>query len=116
MLETIITYKTRVKLLLKFFLNSNNSGYLRSLETEIHEGSNAIRLELNRFEKAGLLRTKMLGNKKIFVSNQKHPMFPVLNAMVRKYIGIDQIIDEIIEKAGDLDRVYLTGKIAKGLN
>ena len=58
----------------------------------------------------------MLGNKKIFVSNQKHPMFPVLNAMVRKYIGVDQIIDEIIEKAGDLDRVYLTGKIAKGLN
>ena len=116
MLETIITSKTRVKLLLKFFLNSNNSGYLRSLETEFHEGSNAIRLELNRFENAGLLSSKMLGNKKIFISNQKHPMFPVLNSMVRKYIGIDQIIDEIIDKTGDLDRVYLTGKIAKGLN
>ncbi len=50
MLGTLITSKTRVKLLLKFFLNSNAKAHLRGLETEFGESSNAIRLELNRFE------------------------------------------------------------------
>lgn len=116
MLETIITSKTRVKLLLKFFLNSNTSGYLRGLESEFQEGSNAIRIELNRFEGAGLLVSEKTGNKKIFKSNRDHPLFQSLNAMVRKYAGIDQIIEEVVEKAGDLESVFLSGKMARGIN
>ncbi|MFN5885132.1 MAG: ArsR family transcriptional regulator, partial [Bacteroidota bacterium] len=49
MLDTLITSKTRIKLLLKFFLNGNTSSYLRNLESEFGESSNAIRLELNKF-------------------------------------------------------------------
>lgn len=55
MIETLISSKTRVKLLMKFFLNSNNVAYLRSLEEEFQESTNGIRLELNKFEKAGFL-------------------------------------------------------------
>jgi hypothetical protein len=97
-------------------LNSNNSGYLRSLESEFNEGSNAIRLELNRFENAGLLKSSMSGNKKIFKSNVDHPMFGSLQSLVRKYIGIDQIIEGVVNNIGDLDSVYLSGKIARGLD
>ena len=53
MIETLISSKTRIKLLLKFFLNSNTTAYLRGLEEEFGESTNSIRLELNRFEKAG---------------------------------------------------------------
>ena len=56
MLDTLITSKTRLKLLLKFFLNSSSRAHLRNLETEFGESTNAIRLELNKFEEAGLLR------------------------------------------------------------
>jgi len=66
MLGTLITSKTRIKLLLKFFLNSNNTAYLRSLEPEFGESTNAIRQELNRFEEAGLLVSASEGNKKIY--------------------------------------------------
>ena len=55
MLETLISSKTRIKLLLKFFLNSKATSYLRGLESEFGESSNGIRIELNRFEKAGML-------------------------------------------------------------
>ena len=71
MLDTLITSKTRIKLLLKFFLNSNSSSYLRGLESEFGESSNAIRLELNKFEKAGLLTTTTNGNKKMFKADRK---------------------------------------------
>ena len=89
MLDTLITSKTRVKLLLKFFLNSKTSSYLRNLESEFGESTNSIRLELNKFEEAGLLSTNMSGNKKLFKANTKHPLYFDLNSIIRKYIGID---------------------------
>ena len=74
MLDTLITSKTRIKLLLKFFLNSNASSYLRNLESEFQESTNGIRLELNKFEKAGLLQSHMSGNKKLYQANTGHPL------------------------------------------
>lgn len=116
MLDALITSKTRIKLLLKFFLNPQTKGYLRGLEQEFDEGSNAIRLELNRFEEAGLLSTSTSGNKKFFQANKSHPMFNDLNSLIKKYVGVDQIIDWLAEQSGDLEAVYLTGKLARGLD
>ena len=116
MLDTLITSKTRIKLLLKFFLNSNSSSYLRGLESEFGESSNAIRLELNRFEEAGLLSSLLKSNRKYFRANTKHPLFRDIHSLLRKYVGIDEIIDSVIEKMGDVKEVYLTGDFAKGMN
>lgn len=114
MLDTLITSKTRVKLLLKFFLNSNSSSYLRALEDEFNESSNAIRIELNRFEEAGLLTSIVQSNKKIFTANKKHPLFKDIHNILLKYVGIDHIIENIINKIGDIRQVYLVGSFAKG--
>ena len=114
MLDTLITSKTRIKLLLRFFLNSNSSSYLRNLETEFNESTNAIRLELNRFEKAGLLVSGMKGNRKIFRANTGHPLFPDITNIIRKYVGFDQIIDNITTKLGSLQKAYIAGDIALG--
>jgi predicted nucleotidyltransferase len=116
MLDTLITNKTRLKLLLKFFLNSNSRAYLRNLEQEFNESSNAIRVELNKFEEAGLLKSEMNGNKKYFKANTSHPLFPDIHNILLKHLGIDQVIDEIIENLGNLKMVYLVGDIAKGNN
>ena len=116
MLEALITSKTRIKLLLKFFLNSNNTGYLRSLEPEFGESTNAIRQELNRFEKAGLLESSIDGQKKIFQANTKHPLFPELNSLLMKYVGLDEVIERVINNLGRLKEVYLVGELAKGLD
>lgn len=105
-----------MKLLLKFFLNSNNQSYLRNLETEFGESSNAIRLELNRLEKAGLLSASLSGNKKIFRANTQHPLFKDINNILKKVVGIDQIIDKITSHIGDLKEAYLTGEIAMGMD
>jgi hypothetical protein len=114
MLEAIITSKTRIKLLLKFFLNPSTSAHLRGLATEFNESSNAIRLELNRLEEAGMLTTVSEGNKKLFQVNKKHALFNSLQQIVRKYAGIDEIIDNILKGLGNLEKAYLTGDMAKG--
>ena len=116
MLNSLITSKTRIKLLLKFFLNSENRGYLRSLEQEFGESSNAIRVELNRLEKAGLLESEISGNRKYFQANTTHPLYKDLNSIIKKFVGIDQLIDKITSQIGDLEAAYITGDFAKGNN
>ena len=114
MLETLISSKTRVKLLLKFFLNANAKGYLRSLEQEFGESTNAIRLELNKFEEAGMLSSESEGNKKVYTANRKHPLFENLHGLVMKYVGLDKIVDKITERLGTVEAVYLVGDYAEG--
>jgi predicted nucleotidyltransferase len=116
MLGTLITSKTRIKLLLKFFLNSNNTAYLRSLEPEFGESTNAIRQELNRFEEANLLVSLNEGNKKMYKANTSHPLFPEINALLMKHIGLDKVIEKVVNKLGQLEEVYLVGELAKGKN
>lgn len=114
MIEALISSKTRIKLLLKFFLNSSATAYLRGLEEELGESTNAIRLELNKFEKAGFLTSSHNGNKKIFKANTQHPLFQDINSIVMKLMGLDHVIDYVLQRMGDLKQVYLVGKMAKG--
>jgi predicted nucleotidyltransferase len=114
MIETLISSKTRVKLLLKFFLNPQTTAYLRSLEDEFGESTNAIRIELNRLEEAKMLNSEPDGKKKIFSVNTAHPLFRDLRSIVLKYVGIDQIIEHVVRRLGALDKVYLTGGFARG--
>lgn len=116
MLESLITSKTRIKLLLKFFLNINNQGYLRSLETEFNESTNGIRQELNRFEQAGLLLAESDGNKKLYRANTLHPLFKDINSIIRKFIGVEDVIEKVIDRLGNVQRVYLEGRLAQGLD
>lgn len=114
MIDSLITSKTRIKLLLKFFLNSQTMSYLRSLESEFGESTNSIRVELNRLEHAGLLNSVNKGNKKMFFANTTHPLFNDINSILRKFIGIDQIIEQVTSQLGDLQSAYLTGDLAVG--
>lgn len=116
MIDTLISSKTRIKLLLKFFLNSNNRAYLRNLEEEFGESTNAIRIELNRFQEAGMLTSLTEGNKRLFMANTGHPLFSDIRSIVMKYVGIDQIIEYVIKRLGNLEEVYLVGAFAQGLS
>lgn len=116
MIEGLITSKTRIKILLKFFLNIETKSYLRSLESEFDESSNSIRVELNRLEAAGLLQASYEGNKKLFFANTSHPLFNDINSILKKMIGIDQIIEKITSQLTDLQAAYLTGDFATGLD
>jgi predicted nucleotidyltransferase len=114
MINTLITSETRIKLLRKFFLNSSTKAHLRGLESEFGESSNAIRLELNRFEEAGLLHSLRDGNKKVYQANAGHPLFGDIHSIIMKEAGIDRVIDKVVHRLGNLLCIYLTGDFARG--
>jgi hypothetical protein len=114
MINALITSETRIKLLRKFFLNSRTKAHLRGLESEFGESTNAIRLELNRFEEAGLLHSLRDGNKKVYQANANHPLFGDIHSIIMKEAGIDRVIEKVIHRIGNLICIYLTGDFARG--
>lgn len=110
----LITSKTRIKLLLRFFFNPGTSAYLRGLAKEFDVSSNAIREELNQLSASQLLVSKKSGRQIHYEANQKHPLFPELRSMVMKIMGIDKVIDNLVNPLGKLERAYLIDDYAEG--
>lgn len=101
-------------MLLKFFTNSTATAYLRGLAEEFDESTNSIRHELNNLSKAGYIISKENGRTIEYRANVSHPLYNEIKGLVHKYLGIDQIIENIVNKLGDLKLAYLIGDYAKG--
>jgi hypothetical protein len=116
MIELLVSSKTKVKLLLKFFLNPENSGYLRGLASEFDESTNAVRVELNKLENANILSSEKDGRSKVFRANKAHPLFKDIRNIILKSSGIQSVIDNIINNLGNLDNAFIAGDYAKGID
>lgn len=115
MLDSLITSKTRVKLLLKFFLNPETQAYLRGLADELGESTNAVRIELNRLTTAGLLETSSDGRTKLYKANARHALFPDIHSLVKKNLGIDKV-ERILSELGSVEIAFMTGDYARGID
>lgn len=114
MLKSLITSETKIKLLLKFFLNPKTKGYLRQLSSEFNESTNGIRVELNKLEEAKLLSSEFVGRNKVYKANESHPMFDELRNIVLKSTGIDKVISDIINRVGEIEKAFIRGDYAIG--
>ena len=105
-------------MLLKFFLNSHSKAHLRGLADEFGESTNSIRHELNNLSKAGYLVSNGKGNIIEYSANIDHPLYPELKNLVHKYMGIDKILENIVNKMvsrlGQLEMAFITGDYANG--
>ena len=116
MLSTLITSKTRINLLLKFFLNPGTKAYLRELSAEFGESTNSVRVELNRLTEAKLLKSSSSGRKIIYSANNKHNLFRDIQNVVRKFVGLDQLVDDLIKRLGSVEKAFVIGDYAKGID
>ncbi|MBC7605425.1 MAG: ArsR family transcriptional regulator [Burkholderiales bacterium] len=114
MLESLITSKTRIRILVKFFINVANNGYLRGLAEELNESTNSIRKELNNLLEAGYLEREAIQNKIIYKANTKHPLFTILQKIVRQHIGLDAMVEMILQRIGSVAKVVIIGDYANG--
>jgi predicted nucleotidyltransferase len=118
-LDKIFTGKIRVQLLTKLLLNPTSTVYLRGLERDLGVSSNTVRLELNKLSDMQLIQehTETFNTKiKQYTVNTNHPMFKSLRGVILQHVGLDQIIENVLDKLGNVDEVYLTGDLASGKN
>src|SRR5690606_20521786 len=116
MLDTLITSKTRLKLLIKFFVSAGNKGYLRGIAEEFNESTNAIRKELNQLSDAGYLLREQKAHKVMYRANTGHTLFTSLQGLIHRFLGIDQYVDQMLERAGEANEVALVGDYAEGVD
>lgn len=114
LLTGLISSKTRIKLLVRLFYNPQTRSYLRELAKEFNVSTNSIREELNLLCKTNLLKSEKSGRLVYYMANQEHPLFEDLKSMVGKVMGIDQVVDGIINRLGDLEKAYLIDDYAEG--
>ena len=110
----LISSKTRIKLLVRFFFNPQTRSYLRELAKEFNVSTNSVREELNQLTKTKLLTSQKSGRQVFYTANPRHPLFADLKSMVGKVMGIDQVVDGIVNRLGDLERAYLIDDYAEG--
>jgi len=115
-LGELITSKTRLRLLIKFFVSQANRGYLNGLATEMGESTNAIRKELNHLHDAGYLQKEKSNNKIQYKANTGHPMFSVLQKVILKHLGLEDAVEIVLERMGDVEQIILIGNYAKGID
>tara|TARA_B100000941_G_C28394626_1_gene494622 strand:+ start:95 stop:607 length:513 start_codon:yes stop_codon:yes gene_type:complete len=114
MLGELITSKTRLRLLIKFFISQANRGYLNGLATEMGESTNSIRKELNHLHNAGYLSKVKNENKIEYHANSKHPLFEVLRKVVLKHLGLEDVVENVLNRMGNVQKIILVGDYAQG--
>ncbi|MBT7623004.1 MAG: ArsR family transcriptional regulator [Flavobacteriaceae bacterium] len=116
MLNSLITSKTRLRLLIKFFVSQTNKAHLNGLATEFGESTNSIRKELNNLFDAGYILKSKLSNKIEYTVNSNHPLYETMHKVVMKHLGLEDIVDTVLQKIGNVEKIILIGDYAKGID
>ena len=116
MLDYLITSKTRLRLLIKFFLNIANQGYLNGLANEFGESTNSVRKELNNLSSAGYLDKYNDNNKVVYKANTTHPLFKIIQKIVKKHLGIEDILETVLKRIGYVQKIMILGDYAEGID
>lgn len=118
-IDKLFSGKIRLQLLTKLLLNPSTKVFLRGLERDLGVSSNTVRTELNKLSEMQLIEEQEQqegDNTKLkhYGANTKHPLFNSLRGIILQYVGLDKIVDSILNRLGNVDQVWLTGDLAKG--
>jgi len=114
MLESLITSKPHIKLLLNLYFKSNTSAHFLGLESEFREPADAIRPEQNRNVQTGMLTACNKGNRTIYPDNKDRLRCNCICQPARSRKHLDQPEEWGIEKSGEVEKTRLTGAFARG--
>ena len=78
------------------------------------ESKNSILKELNHLYDAGYLNKIKNDNKIEYKVNSKHPLFNTLRNIVLKHLGLEDIVEAVLEKMGNVEKIILVGDYAQG--
>ena len=91
-------------------------GHLRGLAEEFGESTNSIRKELNNLSEAGLLIKTEDKNRVDYQANPDHAFFSNLQDLIQKYLGLDKLIQAVLERMGQVSQIALVGDYARGID
>ena len=80
------------------------------------ESTNSIRKELNHLHAAGYLKKVKKDNKIQYRVNVEHPLYETLRRVVFKHLGLEDLVEVVLERMGNVEYILLVGDYAKGID
>ena len=112
-LQDLFVSKVRVKLI-QFFLNQpQEMFYVRQLVRLTHEEINAVRRELARLEKLGLVKKEARANRLYYFFNKNYAFYQDLISLVAKTVGLGAEIIKHKAALGNIKFALLSGRFAR---
>jgi len=115
MLRDLMVSKVRVKLLQLFLSQPKEMFYVRQLVRLTGEEINAVRRELSRMEKAGMVKKEGRGNRLYYWFNQDYLFWGDLLSLIAKTTGLGGKILKKKNRLGRIKFAMLSGRFVRGL-
>lgn len=115
MLQDLMISKVRVKLLQIFLSQPHEIFYVRQLTRATNGEINAVRRELARMEKAGMVKKESRGNRLYYCFDKGYPLYGDLLSLISKTIGLGEKILKKKTKIGKIKFAMLSGRFVRHL-
>jgi len=113
-LGDIITSEVRVRLLAVLFSEINHDLYVRELTRKVGTEVNAIRRELKRLLKAGIVRKEQRGNRLYYTVRREYPFYFEMLSMIAKEYGLGKLFAENITNLGRVKNIFVSVNYLEG--
>lgn len=114
MLIDILISKVRVKVLELFLGNPGQIYHVREIVRRVDEEINAVRRELARLEKTGLLTSEWRANRRFYAIRREYIFFNELLSIINKTVGLGGAIIANKQKLGKIKYAMLSISFVKG--
>lgn len=114
MLEELFVSKVRVKILHLFLTSLNELFHVREIVRRVDEEINAVRRELSRMEKYGMVTSEWRANRRLYQFRKDYVYFNELLGLVGKSVGLGGIIIKNKHKLGRIKYAFISNKYLMG--
>lgn len=121
MLKNLFVSEVRINILKTMLPNPTKQYHVRALVRAVGAEINAVRRELHRLEKIGLIRKRKSSNRLYHMVDTASPYYPELLSLIAKEYGLGARIVKHAKELGDvsfaaLSRAFLRGRDASVLD
>lgn len=114
-MEEIFVSKVRVKILHLFLGSGETLFHVREIVRRVAEEINAVRRELARMEKYGLVSSEWRANRRLYRFRKDYRYYPELLSMVAKSVGLGAAIIKNRSQLGRIKFAFTSTRFIKNL-
>lgn len=115
MLEELFVSRVRVKILQLFLSSSEQLFHVREIVRRVSEEINAVRRELGRMEKYGMVSSEWRANRRLYKFRKDYVYYRELLSLVAKSVGLGGAIIKNRAKLGRIKFAFISTRFFKGI-
>ena len=114
-LSEILSSRVRAEVFRQLFGLNPDALHVREIQRRSGFAIGTIQTEMKKLHKLDLVLKRRDGNRLYYSANQDHPIFPEIQALVIKTVGLVDILKDALADEGNIRQAFVFGSMAKGM-